>query len=530
MSLGRSSAMIAAGTLASRATGLLRALVLVTAIGTIGAADSFTIANQLPNYVFQVISTGVLTAVLVPQIVKWSQAEDGGQRLLSKLFTLGTVVILGVTAVTTVAAPLLVRAFSDFPTSQHTDLAIAFAYWCLPQVFFYGMFALIGETLNARRIFGPYAWAPITNNVVSIIGFVLFMWLFGSEQTALEGWDPAKIAVIAGTATLGIAAQTVMLVIFWRRTGLRLRPDFRWRGMGLGAIKNLAGWSIGMLLVGLGVSLVQQNVITTASGDDASSTIWFNAWLVFMLPYSLIVMSIGTPYFTQLSEHAAAGRHDEVRDDIGRSMRVLGLLVVIASATVLAAAAPLARVFTTSSETASAMAPVLSAFIAALVPMAALFILQRTFYAYGDTRTPFFFTVFQAVLAICGALVARALLDTELLTAGVALAQSISSALQLVVAWVLLRRRIGSLGFARTAISYVRFIIAAFPAGAAGYGIYVLAGGIDGWMTASKLAGFAGCLVIGAVAVVIYAVALAVLRSPELKAFTGQIRRRLKRA
>ncbi|MGO1265139.1 MAG: lipid II flippase MurJ, partial [Microbacterium gubbeenense] len=144
-------------------------------------------------------------------------------------------------------------------------------------------------------------------------------------------------------------------------------------------------------------------------------------------------------------------------------------------------------------------------------------------------RTPFFFTVFQAALAIGGALLAQALLDTEFLTAGVALSQSISSAIQLIVAWILLRRRIGSLGFARTGIAYLRFVVAAIPAGAAGYGIYLLAGGIDGWMTTSKLMGFVGCLAIGAAAVVIYAVALAVLRSPELKAFTGQIRRRLLR-
>src|SRR5699024_3751222 len=125
------------------------------------------------------------------------------------------------------------------------------------------------------------------------------------------------------------------------RTGLKLRPDFRWRGFGFGEIRNLAQWSVGMLLVGLAVSAVQQQVITTASGDDASSTIWFNSWLVFMLPYSLIVMSIGTPYFTQLSEHAHAGRDDDVRADIGRSMRILGLLIVVAAATMIAAAVPL---------------------------------------------------------------------------------------------------------------------------------------------------------------------------------------------
>ena len=529
MSLGRSSAVIAAGTLASRVTGLLRSIVLVSALGAMGqAADAFTIANQLPNYVFQVISTGVLTAVLVPQIVKWSQAEDGGQRLISKLFTLGTVVLFGVTAVAVALAPVLVSLFSSFDSREQRDLTVAFALWCLPQVFFYGMFALIGETLNARRVFAPYAWAPIANNVVSSAGFGVFMWLFGGDRGEIAGWDPTMVAVLGGTATFGILSQTVTLAIFWRRTGLRLRPDFHWRGFGFGEIRNLAGWSVGMLLVGLVVSSVQQQVITTASGDDASSTIWFNSWLVFMLPYSLIVMSIGTPYFTQLSEHAHAGRDDEVRADIGRAMRVLGLLIVIAAATMIAAALPVARVFANSATQAHAMAPVLIAFVAALVPMAALFIIQRTFYAYGDTRTPFLFTVFQAIIAISGSLVAAALIGSGSLTWTVALSQSVSSVLQLIVAWVLLRRRIGSLGFAQTATAYLRFVAAAIPAGVAGYAIHLAAGGPDGWMTTSKPTAFAGCLMIGAVSVVVYAVVLAVLRSPELKATTGQIRRRLR--
>ncbi|WP_110587934.1 murein biosynthesis integral membrane protein MurJ [Microbacterium suaedae] len=530
MSLGRSSAAIAAGTLASRLTGLLRTLVLVTALGATGeAADAFAVANQLPNYIFQVISTGVLTAVFVPQIVKWSQAEDGGQRLISKLFTLATVVLLGVTVLSVSIAPLLVDALTDYPSAAQFDLAVAFAYWCLPQVFFYGMFALIGETFNARRMFAPYAWAPITNNAVSIAGFGLFMWLFGSERGGLDGWHDGMILVISLTATLGIAAQTVTLALFWRKTGLRLRPDFGWRGIGFGELRNLAGWSVGMLLVGLGVSIIQQNVITSASGANASSTIWFNSWLVFMLPYSLIVMSIGTPYFTQLSEHAHAGRHDKVRDDIGRSMRILGLFIVIAAAAVVAAAFPVSRVFANNHAEAGAMGPVLTAFIVGLIPMAVLFVIQRTFYAYGDTRTPFFFTLFQATIAVLGALAAPSLFSDESLTAGVALMQSLSSVLQLGAAWLLLQRRIGPFGFLRTLWAYVRYILAAIPAGLAGLAVYFVAGGPDGWMAASKWGGAGGCLVIGIVCLVLYVALLALFRSPELKAASALVRARIGR-
>ncbi|MGI6878533.1 murein biosynthesis integral membrane protein MurJ [Microbacterium sp. gxy059] len=531
MGLGRSSALIAAGTLTSRVTGLLRSMVLVSAMGaTVMSADAFTIANQLPNYIFQVISTGVLTAVFVPLIVRWSREEDGGRRLISKLFTLATLILLVITAMSMLLAPLLVSAISSFRQPEQFELTVAFTLWCLPQIFFYGMFALVGETLNARRVFGPYAWAPIVNNVVSVAGFGAFIWLFGGGGHPVEEWTPAMIALMGGTATLGIVAQTVTLVVFWRRTGLRLRPDFRWRGMGLGQIRNLAGWSVGMLLVGLGVSVVQQNIITTASETgDASSTVWFNAWLVFMLPYSVIVMSIGTPYFTQLSEHAAAGRDDEVRGDIGRATRTLGLLVVLATAAITAAALPAARLVTNDVSEASAAAPVLIAFLAGLVPMAVLFVVQRTFYAYGDTRTPFLFTLFQAVLCAAGALVAWSLVGETHLTMAVAAAQSLSSVAQLVLASFLLRRRLGRLGMARSLAALVRFAIAAIPAGLAGWAVFAWMGGPESWMLTSKFAAAGGCLVIGSVCAVVYVALLALLRAPELKSVVGMVRGRLGR-
>ncbi|GGH44218.1 murein biosynthesis integral membrane protein MurJ [Microbacterium album] len=529
-SLGRSSALIAAGTLVSRVTGLLRTIVLVAAIGAVGqASDAFTIANQLPNYLFQVLSAGLITAVLVPQIVKWSAREDGGRAHLSKLFTLGTVVLLAVTALAMLCAPLLVRLFGDDWGPAQSALSTAFAYWCLPQVFFYGMFALVGETLNARRVFGPYAWAPIVNNVISIVGFGLFIALFGGQRNEVDQWDPLMIAVMGGVATLGIAAQTALLLVFWRRTGLSLRPDFRWRGLGLGEIRKLAGWSFAMLIVGLVVSTVQQRVISAASGDDPSSTVWFSAWLVFMLPYSIIVMSIGTPYFTQLSEHASAGRDDDVRSDIARSIRTLGLFVILATAALMVASVPAARVFTGSAAEAAAAAPVLVGFLVSLVPLAVQFVVQRTFYAYGDTRTPFLFTAFQAAIAIGLALLAGLVFPPEHLTAAVAVSQSISSIAQVVLASWLLRRRLGTLGMGRSLAALGRFTLAALPAAGAGALVYVLCGGDAGWMTSGRIPGALGTALIGGAAALVYVGLLAVFRTPELGTAIRLVRRLIRR-
>src|SRR5690606_7446999 len=182
MGMGRASAMIAAGTLTSRITGLLRTTVLISAVGAIGqTGDAFAVANQLPNSIYQVISAGVLTGVIVPQVVRATAQKDSGHAFLAKLLTLGFVLAGGITIVAFFCAPLLVSLFASagYSPEQHA-LATQFAYWCIPQLFFYGMFALLGEILNARKIFAPYAWAPIMNNVVSIVGFLGFMMLFGS--------------------------------------------------------------------------------------------------------------------------------------------------------------------------------------------------------------------------------------------------------------------------------------------------------------------------------------------------------------
>ena len=136
------------------------------------------------------------------------------------------------------------------------------------------------------------------------------------------------IALLAGTATLGIVIQAVILLMFWRRTGLHVRPDFRWRGVGLDQLGRLAGWTFLMVVAGQLAGLVQSRVLSDAAEDYPGVLVTQNAWLLFMLPYSIIVLSIGTPYFTQLSEHAAAGRDDDVRGDVGRSIRTLGVFIV----------------------------------------------------------------------------------------------------------------------------------------------------------------------------------------------------------
>lgn len=526
MGLGRASAMIAAGTLASRLSGLLRAMVLATAIGSIGkASDAFAVANQLPNNIYQVISAGVLTGVIVPQVVRASAQKDSGHAFLAKLLTLGTLIVAAITIVATAGAPLLVDLYSDFGPAQHA-LAIQFAYWCIPQLFFYGMFALLGEILNARKVFGPYAWAPIVNNVVSIAGFVLFMVLFGQDRSTLDGWTPEMVFTVSATATLGVVSQLVVLLLFWRRVGIPLRLDFRWRGMGLGHMGKLAFWTFLTTLAGQIVGIVQSLTLTPASGDNPAVAASQYAWLIFMVAYSMVVIAVGTPYFTRISEQAAAEEHGQVRETVAQSIRILGLLIVAATAAIAVASVPAVRIFSNSADDAVAIAPLLLAYLASLLPLAVLYIVQRTFYAYGDARTPFIYTLVQAALLLVLTLVVAATTPLEHRAAAVALAQSFASTVQTVIAAVLLRRKFGSFGLGPTWLALIRFVLMGIPAAAAGWGVYLLSGGAAGWMLQDKVFGILGAALIAAVTGGVYVLLLALFRAPELRTAIGMLRRR----
>lgn len=517
-SIGRASTLIAAGTILSRLTGFVRSIVLVGAVGSVSsrAADAFAVANQLPNNIYALISTGLLTAVIVPQIVQAASHADGGRAFISKLFTMGTVALVVTTAVATAAAPALVHLYAPRFSADQLALATAFAYWCLPQLLFYGLYALLGEILNARRVYGPFTWAPIVNNIVSVIGFGAFIVLFGGPVTAVSDWTPEMIALLAGTATLGIVVQAVVLMLFWVRAGLRLQPDFAWRGIGLRHIARLAGWTFLMVLAGQVAGVFQTQAMSGVSGDAPGAMVMANSILLFMLPYSVFVFSIGTAYFTQLSEHAAAGRHGDVRRDIGRSIRILTFFIVLSTAALVAAAVPASRIFTETAADAVDASWVLIALVIGLIPQTLLFVIGRTFYAYNDTRTPFWYTLVQASLVIFGALLAAAALPAGFVTAGVALTQSLAIVVQFVLAGWLLRRKLGSIATGTWMPSLLLFCAAAVPAGLAGWGVYELCGGVEGWMASDRLLGGIGTAVVFLVSGAVYVGILAALRVPEV--------------
>lgn len=527
-SLGRSTAVMAAGTATSRVLGLLRVVVLIAAIGSVTvSANSFAAAYWLPSAIYMLIAGGVLHAVLVPQIIR-AEKQPGGKEYVDRLLTVGIVVLALATAALMLAAPLLVALVADSTDPAFRALTIAFTVWSLPQVFFYGVYTLLGQVLNARGVFGPYMWAPAVNNVVAILGILAFIVVYGSYEpgSSVESyafWTTGPMALLAGTATLGVAAQAFVLLIPLRRIGFTFRPRRGWRGVGLSTAAFVAGWTFASHVVGQIGILVVTRVTTGAAqiaeqqdlGAVAANNQYTIAFTIFMLPHSLVTVSLVTALYTRLAKAAADDDTPRVRRDFSTGLRTVGVFTVFATAVVVVLALPVSRIITISDvpEAAAVLAPVVVALTLGLVALGAWALIQRIYYAYEDAKGLFWLQLPMAGLVALGTLLGRLLAPIDWWTAVAGASIAASYWLGAVTGGRKVRQRLGGVG-GDVVRTHVRAALAAVAAAGVGWPLSLLFGDLS---RAGLGRAVAACLVVGVVMLAVYVALLRVLRVRELE-------------
>lgn len=535
----RSSTVMAAGTAVSRVLGLARSVVLVTAVAAVGTgADAFDVANRIPNIIYLLIAGGVLNAVLVPQIVRASRDPDGGQAFVDRLVTLVVVGLAAVTGLSLLAAPLLVRLYAGASGGDELlRLATAFALWVLPQIFFYGLYTVLGQVLNARGSFGPYMWAPVVNNVVSIAGLAVFIGLHGSAdpEAGLASMTSGQVALLGGTATAGVVAQALVLLVPLRRLGFRWRPRFGVRGVGLRSAGTVALWTFaGILVSQAGYVVTTQVAVYGSQGagsplpEDAAAppgpAVLGLAYLLYVLPHSLVAVSVVTALFTRLSGRISSGDEDGARADMSLGLRLLGVVSVLSAAGLVVLGGPVG-VLLFGAGGGEDVGRTTAAMALGLPFYSALYLVQRGFYAREDGRRPFVGVAVAAATSAVLTVVVALTLPADLVVVGLGLSQSVGNVAGLVTALVLLRRRTGPFDGPRVLRLHVRVLLAAVVAGLAGWGasegVQALLGGITG-----RTSALAVVLVAGAVVLVAYVLMLRATRVRELDDVLAQVRRR----
>jgi len=547
----RSSAVMAAGTLVSRFLGFGKTWMLAAALG-LGSTvtDTFINANNLPNLIFLLVAGGVFNAVLVPQIIKASKGPDRGADYISRLLTLAVVVLLSLTLLVTLLAPRVIELTTQGYSPQQTSLAVSFAFWCLPQIFFYGLYALLTQVLNANGAFGPAMWAPILNNVVAIAGLGMFIWILGANAAnphTLDNWGPFQTFLVAGFSTIGVIAQTAILLVPVFRLRLGLRPRFGWRGVGLGQAAKLSVWTLATAATGQLAFLYVMRIATIPgaerlrlerAGDHAAAaTLPGNAVLevasqLYLLPHSIIALSLATVLFNRMTRASQDGNRAELRRALSHGLRTMAVATVFGALALFALAGPLGMFFSGEQRQDGVMLAQTLTILALSTPfMSANFMMSRVFYANEDARTPFFIQLVLAAVNVVSAFFIQFLPFDQIIFA-IAVLYTGGNILSVIVSAFFLRRLLGHLDGPRVASSYIRMGYAALGSALAAAGALWLMGSYrpDGFAWSSRPAALVTIVVVGPVMLAVYFVLLKALRVTELQDLLQPLLGRLRRA
>ncbi len=535
----KSSAVMAAGTLVSRLTGFIRSLVITAALGAAFLGDSFTIAYTLPTMIYILTVGGGLNSVFVPQLVRsMKDDEDGGEAYANRLLTLVMVALGLIVALAVFVAPFLIRLMSSTIAADPAanNVATTFARYCLPTIFFMGVHVVMGQILNARGKFGAMMWTPVLNNIVMIVTFGLFIWVYGTSHESQMGVTtipPEGIRLLGIGTLLGLVVQALAMVPYLREAGFRFRPRFDWKGHGLGKTVKLAKWTVLFVLANQAGVLVVTQLATSAgkaSGQNGAGFLAYsNAQLIWGMPQAIITVSVMAALLPRISRAAHDNDPGAVRDDISQGLRNSAVAIVPVAFTFLALGVPMCTLLYASSgpEAARSMGFILMAFGLGLIPYSVQYVVLRGFYAYEDTRTPFYNTVIVALVNAAASAICYVVLPAQWAVVGMAASYGLAYAVGVGIAWRRLRNRLGGdLDGAHVLRTYARLCLAAIPAavvgGAVGFGLLrVLGDGAGGSLIALACGGI---VLLG-----VFFVAAKRMRIEEINGMVGMVRGRLGR-
>jgi putative peptidoglycan lipid II flippase len=524
---------MALGTLASRFSGFLRTVVFVAALGAGPLADAYNNSNTLPNTVYYLMLGGIFTSVIVPMLVTAAKNDpDKGEAYAERIFTLGVISLLIVTVVgTLLAGPLVDLYASSLRAPGEHHLMVIFAYFFIPQIFFYGMDSLLGAILNVKGKFGANMWTPVINNVIVILVGVLFIVTEGTSKTP-QNLSGGGVLLLGIGTTAGILIQSICLFPVLRRAGFSMRLRMDLRRAEISEIGRQAGWLLGYVISQWAGNLVVQQVANHAGSSSTGNgySAYSYAWSLFQLPYAIVGISIISALLPRMSGHATDRRYSLVREDFSTGVRLASVVVVPAAVFLAVLGAPLCELlFSFGASTVSDAryyGEVFGVFSLGLVPFMLTQLQLRVFYSFHANRTPAIIGVVMLGVGIIGDVVALSVLPRHQVVIGLAAAYGLVTLTGAVVSWPLLLRRVGSLDGWRITRSLVRMFLATLPGLA-----FILAtrAVVGSFMHQGPGYGFVTTVIGGGGALILYAICSRLLKVEEFRVFMRTLAGRLGR-
>jgi putative peptidoglycan lipid II flippase len=464
-SLARSGVGMAAGTVASRGTGFLRTVVIASAIGAGGVGNSYAVANTVPNALYDLLLGGILSAVIVPLLVQAAHDDDdGGEAYAQRLVTIVTVALTVTAILAVILSPAIIWVYAHHARPAQRELAITFARFFLPQLLFYGVGATFGAILNVRGSFAAPMWAPVINNVVVIGSGIAFDVVTHNAPHPGHLTHTQTLILAIGT-TAGVVAQTVALLPALRRIGFKLKARWDWRGAGLRRAGPFAGWVLGYVVTNqLGYVVIVALAESVGKGRGVYA-VYSYAYIVFLLPYSVVAVTVITALFPGMSRSAAEGDEPAVSHSLSQGLSLAGVVLVPATVLLIVLGPQIAVVVFQHGQTTPAEAhltgQVLQAFGIGLLPFSAFQMQLRAWLAVRDSRTPMLVNVWATAINLLLDVVLYFTLPTHQKAIGLAVGYSLSYVVGTAIFTLKLRRRFVATRPTFVIRTYVRLTLAA---------------------------------------------------------------------
>ena len=467
--LARSTAIQAAGTALSRITGFGRIFAFAYALGAGRLADTYTLANNTPNIIYELILGGVLSGTLLPVFVRALRDDDDeydGWRAVSAVLTVGLVASAVLALAFVVVAPLFIRLYTlrtgaevgEDQITVATDLLRLFA----PQVFFYGMISVTTAIVRAQRRFAAPMFAPVLNNVVVIGLFLAYPSVVGIRTLEEVRDDRGAVLLLGLMTTAGVAAMA--LAQFPYATARRhLRFVWAPRHPAVRKVLGLSGWTFGWVLLNQ-VALFL--VYLLANGRSGDVTVYFLAYTIFLLPHGVVSVSIISAIQPELSDRWAAGDVAGFRSQLSVGVRSIAALLVPAAVGYVVLARPIVTALLEHGALGDAgadrVAGTLALMAIGLPAFSCWLFLTSAYQAMQDTRSLFLLYLVENAVNIVAAVVLHRLLGVQ----GLGLAFTAAYVAGTAVALAHLRRRTGGLDGGALAGALARVAAAAAVMGA----------------------------------------------------------------
>lgn len=313
--LAGAAAMISAVTVLSRLLGFGRTMVFGWAVGATTVGDAYSVANTLPNVLFEVAAGGALAGALIPVLSgPLSRGQRGDVDRIASAMLGWALLVLSVLALALVALAGPVASLFVRVAGPQRELVTTFIDVFALQIPLYGVGVVLSGTLQAQRRFFWPAFAPVLSSVVVICAYAVYRWDVVRAGltvggTGVSDLPRSALAWLAWGTTAGVAAMSLPLLVPIWRSGIRLRPTLRFP-------PGVARRTGGLALAGVGALLAQQISILVAArlaksyGTDGTYTTYLNAvQAVYVLPYAVLAVPLATSTFPRLAKRAATGDH-----------------------------------------------------------------------------------------------------------------------------------------------------------------------------------------------------------------------------